>query len=81
MSHTIELSRIELVNLALGISAAASSAYIDDRLTVAAINHTLAAKLWTQAGYNTKAAHHQLLAQAIDLEAIEAAVDEASEEA
>lgn len=81
MSKTsLELTRVELINLALAVSAAAQEAYSDERFVTASTNHTLAARLWAQAGYNAKAATHTGLAAAIDLEAVEAAVQAAQDD-
>jgi hypothetical protein len=68
---TIDLSKTDLINMALALSAQASSSYIDERLTTAATEHMLAARLWSAAGYGTKAQHHQVLANAIDNEMVE----------
>jgi len=76
---TLELSRVELINLALAVSAAAVEAYSDDRFVTASTNHALAARLWLAAGYNAKAATHTGLAAAIDLEAVEAVVQAAQD--
>ena len=67
------LSRNDLLNLALVTSAAASEAYIDERLSTAATQHHLAARLWAEVGYACKAAHHGMLADAITNEMIELA--------
>jgi len=70
-------SRTDLLNLALAVSAAASSAYIDERLSTAATQHHLAARLWVEAGYDAKAKHHSVLADAITNEMIELASGDA----
>ncbi len=76
----ISLTRVELINLALAVSAAAAEAYSDDRFVTASTNHALAARLWAHAGYNAKAATHSGLAAAIDLEAVEAVVQAAQDD-
>jgi hypothetical protein len=68
---TIDLTKTDLINLALALSAQASSSYVDERLTTAATEHVLAARLWSAAGYGCKASHHLVLANAIDNEMIE----------
>jgi hypothetical protein len=69
----MNLSRTDLLNLALAVSAAATSAYIDERLSTAATQHHLAARLWAEVGYACKAGHHGMLADAITNEMIELA--------
>lgn len=81
MAITIDFSRKDLINLALAVGAAARSSYVDERLVTAATEHALAATLWAHAGYIESAQHHTALAQAIDLEAVEAAVQAALDEA
>lgn len=72
-------SRTDLLNLALAVSAAASSAYIDERLSTAATQHHLAARLWAEVGYACKAGHHSMLADAISNEMIELAAGDVEE--
>lgn len=79
-TYSLELSRTDLLNLAIAVSDAASDAYVGQHLVVAAVDHALAARLWALAGYNSRAVKHNLLAQAIDLEAVEAAVQAAIDE-
>lgn len=70
---TLDFTKHDLINLALAMSASASSAYCDERLTTSATEHQLAARFWYAAGYDAKALHHRMLAQAIDAEMIEMA--------
>ena len=62
----------DIVNLALAVSTSATSAYLDERLTTAATEHALAARLWDAVGYSAKATCHRQLSHAADREAIEA---------
>jgi hypothetical protein len=70
---TLDFSKRDLINLALAVSAQASSSYCDERLTTAATEHQLAARLWCAAGCDAKAKHHYMLAIAIDQEMIDIA--------
>lgn len=73
---TLEFSKTDIFNLALAVSAAASSSYIDERLSTSATEHSLAAKLWNKAGNQTLATRHSWLAQSIGQEMIELAAGE-----
>jgi hypothetical protein len=77
----VDFSRRDLVNLALAVSAQATSSYCDERLTTAATEHHLAARLWHAAGYPAKAQHHTTLSHAIDREAIANSTGEMEEAA
>ena len=79
-TYSLELSRTDLLNLAIAVSDAATDAYIGQHFVTAAVDHALASRLWALAGYNSRAVKHNLLAQAIDLEAVEAAVQAAIDE-
>jgi hypothetical protein len=70
---SLQLSRIDVINLALAASYAASGAYVENRLAVAAADHELAARLWAEAGYELKAKTHASLVEAVTAEMIEAA--------
>ena len=61
----MDLSRVDLTNLALAVSAAADASYRDDRLHVAATQHSLAARLWAEIGYDKTAREHSVLADKI----------------
>jgi hypothetical protein len=70
---TLDFSKRDVINMALAMSAQASSSYCDERLTTAATEHHLAARLWCAAGYDAKALHHSTLANAIDQETLDIA--------
>jgi hypothetical protein len=76
-NHIIDLSRADVLSLALIASAAATEAYCDERLNTAASQHHLAARLWASVGYDGKARHHSVLAQTITTEMLELAAGEA----
>lgn len=61
----MDLSRVDLTNLALAVSAAADASYRDDRLHVAATQHSLAARIWAELGYDKNAKQHSVLAEQI----------------
>lgn len=75
---SLHLSAVDMVNLALAASTAASLAYVDapPRLLVAATDHHLAARLWAEAGFALKARHHSMLAEAISAEMLALAAGE-----
>jgi len=73
---SLEFSSRDVLNLALAVSAAATSSYIDERLSTAATEHSLAAQLWSKAGNQTLATRHSMLAQSIGQEMIELASEE-----
>ncbi len=73
---SLHLSGLDVINLALAASYAASGAYIENRLAVAAADHELAARLWAEAGYELKAKTHEALVAAVTAEMIEAATEE-----
>ena len=80
MAITLTLSDRDATNLAFALRDAAQEAYTDARLVTAATYYALAARVWTAAGSPTNAAHSTKLAQAIDQEAVEAAVQAAVDE-
>lgn len=79
MTDTLNLSPYDVINLALAVSAAATAAYCDERLCVAATQQHLAARLWFAAGYDAKADAHRATAQAIEHEMAELAAGEEEE--
>jgi hypothetical protein len=76
MTDTLNLSRLDVINLAMAVSAAATSSYCDERLTTASVQHHLAARLWFEAGYDRKADTHRHTAQAIAQEVADLAAGE-----
>jgi hypothetical protein len=67
---SITLTKSEAMSAAWALKANATEAYCDERLTVAATNYSLAARLFFAAGYTSKGVLCNTLAQAIDAEAI-----------
>ncbi len=76
---TLNLSPHDVINLALAVASAAAEAYCDERLTTAAVQHHLAARLWFAAGYDRKADHHRFVAQGVEQEILDLAAGEAEE--
>jgi hypothetical protein len=65
----LELSRKDLVSMAMAVSDAARSAYNDERLHVAADWNKQASRLWSAARYERLAQDHSILSNSIQAEA------------
>ena len=74
-SYLLDLSRDDLIDLTLAVSAAAASSYCDDRLTAAASQYAIAARLWAVAGYPDKGAEKLRISLGIRREIIENAME------
>lgn len=60
----------DVMNLAFAVSSSATAAYLEERMTVAATEHALAARLWAALGHDKHAHKHRMLSHAITQEAI-----------
>ncbi len=68
---TLTLTNHDLLVLALAVSGSATAAYIDERLSTAAAEHMLAARLWAYAKQYAASRKHYALGFAITNELTE----------
>jgi hypothetical protein len=76
----LELTRTDLIGIALATQSAADAASLDDRLQTAADQYTLAARLWRAAGYHELATQDISKANHARSEWVNAQVSELEEE-
>jgi hypothetical protein len=76
MTISIDFTKAQTITAALALKASAAEAYCDERLSAAATEYTIAAKLFFASGYVTLGNRCHQLATAIDQEAVAIAAGE-----